>query len=91
MMDNDVRQLAQAAIQYSIEYSASTSATIPFTYDIATGAITGPLSDYVKTISTGYVFSSAAAWDVNNPCTVDLPKLGITHKYDESGRRTTAP
>jgi prepilin-type N-terminal cleavage/methylation domain-containing protein len=49
VMDNDARQLGQAAQQYFSEYSVT---TVSLTY--AAGTIGGPLSVYVKRISSTY-------------------------------------
>ncbi len=62
-MDNDARQIASAAQQFFLE-EGEVSADI--TYDENTGAITGDLVDYVRTIGRGYdPFPAALTTDAN--------------------------
>ena len=62
-MENDARQVASAAQQYFLENSAVTSIT--FSIDSTTGAVTGPLSTYVKNISKGTGSASNLSIDTN--------------------------
>ncbi|HQL21970.1 MAG TPA: DUF4190 domain-containing protein [Opitutaceae bacterium] len=51
-MDNDARQIAGAAQQYFMEYGVE---SVEFSYDPATGEVSGPLAVYVKQIGKGYM------------------------------------
>lgn len=83
-MDSDVGLLAHAAQQYALEYQ---NETLPFGYDSATGAVSGPLGDHVKIVNRGYVFAPSDQWDAKGSRTVSLPAFAISHTYDGSGRR----
>lgn len=50
-MNNDARQIAAAAQQYFLESGAQ---SVPFGYDAATGAVSGPLATYVPQLTKGY-------------------------------------
>jgi len=62
-MENDARQVASAAQQYFLENSAVT--TITFSVTSTTGAVTGPLVEYVKNISKGTVATGPLTIDTN--------------------------
>ena len=50
-MENDARQIAAAAQQYFLENGGVTE--VAFGLTPATGVVTGPLENYVKTVSKG--------------------------------------
>ncbi len=47
---NDARQLGSAAQQYMLEQSVT---QVTFTFTTTTGAVNGPLAEYVKTVGKG--------------------------------------
>lgn len=84
-MENDARQIASAAQQYFLENSALT--TITFSVTPATGAVTGPLSAYVKNISKGTNAASNLTLDTN--FTMDNPqfKNGDDQTFNAEGKK----
>jgi type IV pilus assembly protein PilA len=84
-MENDARQVASAAQQYFLENSALT--TVTFSIDSTTGAVTGPLSAYVKNISKGT--SSAASLTIDTNFTMDNPQYaaGADQTFNSEGKK----
>jgi type IV pilus assembly protein PilA len=54
---NDARQLGSAAQQYFLEHGVE---EVAVTVNSTTGAVTGPLTDYVKTVSKNLSFSPSS-------------------------------
>ena len=53
-MDNDARMIAAAAQQHCLEHEVE---SVEFDYDMATGAVRGPLARYVPQIAKGYTIT----------------------------------
>ena len=80
-MTNDARQLASGAAQYMLENTV-TSVTFAIGTD---GAITGDLSDYVKTVGKKTVGPTVINQDVT--FTMSHPQLpGVTNTYTPEGQ-----
>lgn len=58
---NDARQLGSAAQQYFMENGQN---AVDVTVDVATGEITGPLSDYVKKVSKNMTFTGETTGEI---------------------------
>jgi type IV pilus assembly protein PilA len=88
-MENDARQLAAAAQQYFLENGGVT--TIQFSVDPATGLVTGPLSNFVKSISKGTTAASAFSLDTDFTMTNPQYKGGtsaqLTVTFNSEGKR----
>jgi type IV pilus assembly protein PilA len=89
-MENDARQIAAAAQQYFLENGGVT--TIAFSVASATGAIDGPLSNYVKTISKGTSTSTTAivldsTFQLSNPQYKGGTSAPLTVTFNSEGKR----
>lgn len=80
-MDNDARQLAGAAQPYFMEHGAS---TVLHGYVAASGEITGPLSDRVRIIGTGYTISPASL-SITDTFSIAHAWLAAPRVYDAEG------
>ncbi len=83
-MDNDARQIGSAAQQYMLENSQSSLPNIGYT--AATGAVTGPITDYVEKIGTGYTtvptaVTAGATFTMGHP----LANGGVAKTYNDEG------
>ena len=84
-MENDARQIASAAQQYFLENGGIT--TIEFSVTSATGVVTGPLSNFVKTISKGSSSATALALDADFTMSNPQYKTGSTVTFNAEGKR----
>jgi type IV pilus assembly protein PilA len=88
-MENDARQLAAAAQQYFLENGGVT--TIEFSVNPASGLVTGPLSNFVKTISKGTTAGAAFSLDTDFTMTNPQYKGGtsaqLTVTFNSEGKR----
>ena len=82
-MDNDARQVASAAQQYFLEYSAT---TVPFTYTASTGAVTSVLSSWVKQLGTQYS-SVPSALTMSANFTFNHPLGSGVRTYSPEGQK----
>ena len=82
-MNNDARQIASAAQQYFLEHSVT---SVPFAYDPATGAVSGPLSSYVKQLGKGYT-RTPRMLQADGTFQLAHPQLGAPVTYDMEGKR----
>ena len=83
MMDNDARQIAAAAQQHFLETEAT---SVEFSYNPATGEVSGPLATYVGRIGRGYTvvpttLTKEGGYELAHP------KAGPPRGYDADGRR----
>jgi type II secretory pathway pseudopilin PulG len=87
VMDNDARQLASAAQQYFLENSVT---TVAFSYDSATGAVSGPLATYVPQIAKGY---TTVPQQITAEGTFELARTSpyLVRSYNADGRCTSDP
>ena len=90
-MLNDARQIGAAAQQYMMENGVTTA---PITYTSTSGAVGGPLSEWVKVISKGYTGTSlnAAINSANSYAfTLQLPAAfgNVAQYFDAEGKRQT--
>lgn len=82
-MDEDARLLAGAAQQYFME-SANTAVAVA--YDPNTGAIDGPLAQYIRRISPGYAVVPRQL-KLEGVFRMEHPDVGPARHYHEDGRR----
>ncbi len=83
MMDNDARQIAAAAQQHFLETETT---CVEFSYNAATGEVSGPLATYVGRIGRGYTvvpttLTKEGGYELAHP------KAGPPRGYDADGRR----
>ena len=83
MMDNDARQIANAAQQLFLETNAT---TVEFSYNPATGAVSGPLATYVRQIAKGYTVVPEQL-TAGSDFRLALRNAGPPRTYDADGRR----
>ena len=83
MMDNDARQIANAAQQHFLETNAT---TVEFSYNPATGAVSGPLATYVRQIAKGYTVVPEQL-TAGSDFQLALRNAGPPRTYDADGRR----
>jgi type IV pilus assembly protein PilA len=86
---NDARQVGAAAQQYMMENGVT---SVSFSYTAATGAVGGPLTDWVKQISKNYTIADAAIEATNTAAfSWSLPGAfgGVAQTFDAEGKRTS--
>ena len=85
--DNDARQMAAGAQQYYLEHGTT---HVLYSYDSATGAVTGPLSDYVKVLSKKYTMAPVGSLAVDSTFSISHPvALPVLESYNPEGQRYT--
>ena len=83
-MDEDARLLAGAAQQYFME---SANTTVAVTYDPSTGAVGGPLAQYIRRIGPGYT-TVPQQLELEGDFRMEHPDVGPARQYSQDGRRT---
>jgi hypothetical protein len=82
-MDNDARHIANAAQQYYMEQNVM---SVTFSYDSASGAVGGPLANYVPRIAKGYtIVPKQLSWE--GTFQLSLPNAGPPRTYNAEGKR----
>lgn len=82
-MDEDARLLAGSAQQYFME---SANTTVSVAYDPNTGALGGPLAQYIRRIAPGYT-SVPQQLKLEGVFRMEHPDVGPARYYGEDGRR----
>ena len=82
---NDARQMASGAQQYYMENNCT---TIGFGYVSASGAVSGNLAQYVKTLGKRYTLSSDTELQMDSSFTITQPIAG-TGQFDGEGHLLT--
>ena len=83
-MDEDARLLAGSAQQYFME---SANTTVAVAYDPNTGAVGGPLAQYIRRIAPGYK-TVPQQLKLEGDFWMEHPDVGPARHYSEDGRRT---
>lgn len=82
---NDARQIGSAAQQYFLENGANA-----VTFSISNGAVSGPLTDYVKTVSKNVSFVGSPAGQISSSDTFTLQLKGafadLPKQFDSEGK-----
>ncbi len=82
-MNNDARQIAAAAQQYFLENDLK---RVEIGYDSATGAVSGPLAEYIKQLAKGYT-TFPTELTAEGGFELAHPTAGPPRAYDADGQR----